>query len=97
VNLPVRRHGFFHGASGANTMKCASSADRRATQPPLEDIMKDKLTQRSVAAVAAAVVTFAIFSAVVAVADHEKDQAVFLAARIKPQALAETAGETKQR
>jgi hypothetical protein len=42
-------------------------------------------------------VTFAIFSAVVAVAEHEKDQAVFLAARIKPQALAETATETKQR
>ena len=30
--------------------------------------------------------TFAIFSAVVAVAEHEKDKAVFLAARIKPQA-----------
>ena len=59
--------------------------------------MKNRPAQRSVAAVAAAIVTFAIFSGVVAVADHEKDQAVFLAARIKPQALAETAGETKQR
>ena len=78
-------------------MKCASSADRRATQPNRENIMKDKLAQRSVAAAAAAVVTFAIFSAVVAVAEHEKDQAVFLAAKIKPQALAETATETKQR
>ena len=78
-------------------MKCASSADRRATQPNLENTMKDKLAQRSVAAAAAAVVTFAIFSAVVAVAEHEKDQAVFLAAKIKPQALAEAATETKQR
>jgi hypothetical protein len=59
--------------------------------------MKDKLAQRSVAAAAAAAVTFAIFSAVVGVADHEKEQAVFLAAKIKPQALAETATETQQR
>jgi hypothetical protein len=78
-------------------MKCASSAPWRATLQYKEDIMKNKLAQRSVAAAAAAAVTFAIFSAVVAVADHEKDQAVFLAARIKPQALAETESDTKQR
>lgn len=59
--------------------------------------MKNRLAYRSVAAAAAAAVTFAIISAVVAVADHEKDQAVFLAAQIKPQTLAETARETKQR
>ncbi len=57
--------------------------------------MKEQLIRRAVAAAAAATVTFAIFSAVVAVADHEKDQAVLLAARIKPQALATNPAETK--
>lgn len=59
--------------------------------------MKNQTKQRCVATVAAAAITYAIFSAVVAVADYEQDQAVLLAARIKPQTLAENSAETKAR
>jgi hypothetical protein len=59
-----------------------------ADNPAQESPMKKQLAQRTVAAAAAAAVTLAVLAGVVAIADHEKDQAVLLAARINPQNLA---------
>ena len=50
--------------------------------------MKKSYVEKSVAAVAAATVTFAVVSAVVAVAGYEREQAVYLAAQISPQHVA---------
>jgi negative regulator of sigma E activity len=50
--------------------------------------MKKRHARRTVAAAAAAAVTLAVLVGVVAIADHEKEQAVLLTARINPQALA---------
>lgn len=50
--------------------------------------MKKSYVERSVAAVAAVTVTFAVVSAVVGVAEHEREQAVYLAAQISPQHVA---------
>lgn len=58
-------------------------------QKARENIMKKSLAQRTFAAAAAAAVTFAVVAGVVAIADHEKDQAVFLAAKISPPTLAQ--------
>lgn len=59
--------------------------------------MKKSYVEKSVAAVAAVTVTFAVVSAVVAVAEHEREQAVVLAAQISPQhiAAAEVAGAAR--
>jgi len=53
--------------------------------------MKKSFVEKSVAAAAAVAVTFAVVSAVVSVAEHEREQAVYLAAKISPQHVA--AGE----
>jgi len=53
--------------------------------------MKKSFIEKSIAAVAAAAVTFVVVGAVVAVAEHEREQAVYLAAQISPQHVA--AGE----
>jgi hypothetical protein len=58
-------------------------------QKTQENIMKKSLAHRTFAAAAAAAVTFAVVAGVVAIADHEKEQAVFLAAQISPQTLAQ--------
>lgn len=52
--------------------------------------MKKSFVEKSVAAVAAVAVTFAVVSAVVSVAEHEREQAVYLAAQISPQHVAAT-------
>jgi hypothetical protein len=60
---------------------------------PKEIVMKKSFAERTIAAAAAAAVTFAIVAGIVGIADHEKEDAVFLAAKIKPQTLAaETSG-----
>lgn len=50
--------------------------------------MKKSFVEKGVAAVAAVAVTFAVVGAVVAVAEHEREQAVYLAAQISPQHMA---------
>jgi hypothetical protein len=73
-----------------------SSTVWRSTLKSKEIIIRTTLAHRSIAAAAAAV-TLAILSAVTAVAEHEKEQAAFLAAQIKPQTLATTTAETQAR
>jgi hypothetical protein len=92
VNPPRCRHGLVHRRPDAIRMKCEAS-DSRRPQPELqltrENIMKKSLAHRTFAAAAAAAVTFAVVAGVVAIADHEKEQAVFLAAQISPPTLAQ--------
>lgn len=47
-----------------------------------------QFTEKAIAAAAAIAVSFGVVSAVLSVAEHERDQAVFLAAHINPQHLA---------
>lgn len=49
---------------------------------------KQQFVEKAVAAAAAVVASFAVVFAVVSVAEHERDQAVFLAAKISPQHMA---------
>lgn len=53
--------------------------------------MSKSFIEKSVAAVAAVAASFAVVFAVVSIAEHEREQAVFLAAKISPQHVA--AGE----
>ena len=50
--------------------------------------MKKSYIEKGVAAAAAVAVTFTVISAVVAVAEHEREQAIYLAAQINPQHVA---------
>jgi len=50
--------------------------------------MKKSFIEKSIAATAAAAVTLAVVSTVVSVAEHEREQAVYLAAQISPQHVA---------
>ena len=60
--------------------------------------MKSKqFVEKGIAAALAVVASFTVVFAVVSVAEHERDQAVFLAAKISPQHMAASDGRSSAR